>query len=132
MILLMNFVKIRIPQYVQFSLIFVYPKYRLMTCNTFSKILHVRYRIIISTLLFSHEKISSWSELFFLIIFAPHIFTKYYQNAMLVPLGENYELGLSNLTHLYTPIAQTSYMLFSTWCYGLGSYGYTYTQVNDI
>ena len=74
MILLMNFVKIRIPQYVQFSLIFVYPKYRLMTCNTFSKILHVRYRIIISTgLIFTRENtFSKW------IIFSYYFCTSYF------------------------------------------------------
>ena len=40
-------------------------------------------------------------------------FAKYYQNATqrLIPLGENYELALSNLTHLYTPIPKRAHKI---------------------
>ena len=46
------------------------------------------------------------------------VFAKYFlktQQQILIPMGENYELALSNLTHLYTPITiQQIYVLLST------------------
>ena len=56
-------------------------------------------------------------------------FAKYYQNATqrLIPLGENYELGLSNLTHLYTPITKPTYMFYSH--LGVGTHSqYSYSS----
>ena len=86
-----------------------YLKNDLMTGNTFFTFL-MRYTVLLfRRFYFSHEKMCILNMNYFSYYSYTSSFAKYYQNATqrLIPLGENYELGLSNLTHLYTPILKT-------------------------
>ena len=91
----------------------------LMTGNTFFTMLLMRDTILL--LLFRryyfHTRISfTKRELLFLHLIVCQILSQT-QQQISIPMGENYELGLSNLTHLYTPITNQHIcsILISKW-----------------
>ena len=62
-----------------------------------------QYYYYLDAIIFTREYLS-WNVNYY--SYTSYLFAKYLktQQQNLIPMGENYELGLSNLTHSYTPI----------------------------